>query len=279
MTPTRTARKKEFQATPQRGPPVRQPSDQRRSLRRRSAKAGEGVAAVVGDEGVGEHLHDRHEDEEGDGRHDEADGADDEDVAADGAAGGDAEGEEEEEGEGGQRARRSPCRTGGRRARRRGLPASRSASRGGRWRSPGARSQARPMAPTRTRRRPKAGSDLPRPQVRSGRRRMAPRGASQSFSPWATRERAGAASSSSGQPSRSPGEAPEAVVDGVPGQEREADEPDRRPEDDGRVERPVAGGRRHPATAGARRPPRPTSRAGACARRWSRTWRSRSRSA
>ena len=38
-TPTRTARKKEFQATPQRGPPVRQPSDQSRSLNRRSPKA------------------------------------------------------------------------------------------------------------------------------------------------------------------------------------------------------------------------------------------------
>ena len=38
-TPTRTARKKEFQATPQRGPPVRQPSDQSRSLNSRSPKA------------------------------------------------------------------------------------------------------------------------------------------------------------------------------------------------------------------------------------------------
>ena len=45
-TPTRTARKKEFQATPQRGPPVRQPSDQSRSLKQPLAEGGQRVAAV-----------------------------------------------------------------------------------------------------------------------------------------------------------------------------------------------------------------------------------------
>ena len=58
-----------------------------------------------------------------------------------------------------------------------------------------------------------------------------------------------------------PGEGPEAVVDGVPRQDGEADPADHHPEDDGRVERPgfAAPCDRHALTAAASRPRRPSA--------------------
>ena len=71
-----------------------------------------------------------------------------------------------------------------------------------------------------------------------------------------------------------PLEAPEAVLDGVPGQQAEARRPDQQPQADRAVQ-----GRTPLPTAAARSPRRPTSSAAACARPTSRRAQNRSRSA
>ncbi len=73
-----------------------------RSLNSFARKTAERIGAFLGDQRVGHHLEDRHEDEDRDDGDDEADRADDEDVAADSTAAGKPRGEQEQEGAGDQ---------------------------------------------------------------------------------------------------------------------------------------------------------------------------------
>ena len=201
-TPTRTARKKRVPGDAA-ARPAGQAGERPEAVAEEALAEGGERVAVVGDEGVQQHLRDRHEDEERDGGDDEADRADDEDVAADGAARGDAEGEEEEEGErSGERAvahaelaavelaeeRLEPVVAPAAQADGEALHQQPAEAGGADDDAAGGR---------------RSGPALSRPQASSGSSRTRPSGASQGFSPWATRKSAGAASSSSGQPSRS----------------------------------------------------------------------------
>ena len=204
---------------------------------------------------------------------DEADRADDEHVAADRAARGEPEREQEQEGARRPAARPSPCRTGG----------SSSSPNSAVSHSP--LEAAQPDAEALQQELGEAGrADGDRAGGRTAdrtsrgatgaaaRASRRPSGASHGFSPCSTRNSAGATSSSSGQPSNSQDEREEIAVEPVPGQQAEADPADRHPEDDGRmrVAATVVRGA-HRLIAAATRPRRPTSAAGACARRSSRT--------